>query len=1519
MKKIIDIDKIFFDDNEKKYYSDVYLEKVVVNSDNTSYNFFITSNEILPNKYVEKLNEKIKTSVFNNNDINLNVKIKYNLFDKYSFIDIFNLDKDNIFFEIAKKDKISSTIFRNATYNYDEQENILIIKYPFDNSIKKYVDTLVIYLENLFKERYDRDITVKLIDDEQKKDDFYKRIDEIEKNLEKKMPKNSEDKVDELLGYVKSDKKNGERRYKNYFYDDINVYGKILKNDNATINISDINTEESNVTVSGVIFSSNIKKYEENNAISYNFNITDGKDSIICNMYIKNVKDIDLFYDIINKRLQCGTKVLVNGNIKFNNRFKQLVIEYIQGIKIIGFNPCIEIIKKEESESYNILVTEREDTEINKRIELHAHTKFSANDGVGAIEDYIEAAIKFKMPAIAITDHGCVQALANAYHYLLNEKYNKKRDINLKIINGVEGYLIDDDIFPYVNLELKKTDANFNIENKHVVFDILTNGDNVKSDSIVIISAKKVEASKVIDEFFYFINIKKPLSFDFREKYNISEIDKKNAVEEEFAIKRFCEFIKDADDLMCFDIKKNSKFLLRTLKKYDCELNCNLLDLSIIAKNIYKDIKKIDIKSIYKYTGVGKGNVNDIRYRIEVLTNLYKNFYFDTKEKYTDSEIEKINDLYKVNDEYLKRMHPYHIILLAKNDVGRVNLYKIISDSYIDCCYNDRPRIKRSNLIKYREGIIVGSACIMGEFMNAIVNGASEVELLDIASFYDYLEIQPVGNNSFLLNSNKNFNNVNDLIELNKKVIEIGKKLEIPVVATCDSHYVDKEDKLYRTMLRHGIDHQKKNIDEKTGKVKNDTLNNDENFGEEELYFRTTDEMLREFSYLGDKLAYEVVVTNTNLINDMIEDFVYPVRLDKASPKIDNSDEDLKNACMKEFYRRYGENAPKEFLDRMNNELKMIIDNGYSGLYITAKKLIDDSLENGYIVGSRGSVGSSIVANLIGVSEVNPYPVHYICEKCKHIEYKDLSEYANMTGFDMPEKNCPICGTPMKKDGVNIPFETFLGMIGGKPKEPDIDLNFSSKYQNTAHKYAKEMFGESHAIKAGTISTIASKTAYGYVMNYLSSNKLEKRPVEIEREKLGITDVKKTTGQHPGGIVVVPKDEYIYTFTPIHYPSNNPEKGITTHFEYHKIENNLLKLDMLGHSVPDFIKKLHELTGVNPMTVPFYEKEVIELFKSTNSINIKSSDIHGTKLGCLSIPEFGTNLAMSILEDAKIENIADLIRVSGLSHGTDVWLGNARDLILNNTTKLEGCICCRDDIMLYLIEKGIEGSIAFNIMEKVRKGKVLSKDDEKIMREAGIPEWYIDSCNKIKYLFPKAHAAAYVTNALKIGYFKVHYPIEYYAAFLSIQGSNNTSYEIMCTDIETLRMNIKKYIDVKDNEDSESNKEEKTSLRTVIFVVEEMLARGIKWEKLDINVAKPTDFIIVNGKIMPSLSSIDGISDKSANILYEEAKKEKFKSIDDLKKRGHLNNTIIESMKRMGILESMKESDKTTIIDLLSQ
>ena len=853
----------------------------------------------------------------------------------------------------------------------------------------------------------------------------------------------------------------------------------------------------------------------------------------------------------------------------------------------------------------------------------------------------------------------------------------------------------------------------------------------------------------------------------------------------------------------------------------------------------------------------------------------------------------EMNTFARPSDENIARLHSYHCIILAKNDLGRINMYRLISMSHLKY-FSRQPKIPKSAINKYRDGLIIGSACEAGELYRALLEDRGEEEIAGIVDFYDYLEIQPCGNNAFMIDSPKHpdINSVEDIQDINRRIVRLGEQFNKPVVATCDVHFLDPEDEVYRRIIMAG-----KGFDDADNQAP--------------LYLRTTEEMLEEFQYLGSEKAEEIVITNTNMIADMIET-IAPVRPDKCPPVIPDSDKTLTAICYNRAHEIYGDTLPKIVEDRLEKELHSIITNGFAVMYIIAQKLVWKSVEDGYLVGSRGSVGSSLVAFMAGITEVNSLSAHYRCPKCRYYDFDspEVKAFAGNAGCDMPDKVCPVCGEPLIKDGFDIPFETFLGFKGDK--EPDIDLNFSGEYQSKAHKYTEVIFGAGQTFRAGTIATLADKTAFGYVKNYYEERGIHKRTCEINRITQGCTGVRRSTGQHPGGIIVLPMGQDINSFTPVQHPANDMTTDtVTTHFDYHSIDHNLLKLDILGHDDPTMIRMLQDLTGIDPTKIPLDDKAVMSLFQNTEALGITPSQISGTPVGSLGIPEFGTDFVIQMLLDTKPKQFSDLIRISGLGHGTDVWLGNAQTLILEGKATISTAICCRDDIMIYLINQGVESSLSFTIMESVRKGKGLKPEWEAAMKEKNVPDWYIWSCKKIKYMFPKAHAAAYVMMAWRIAYCKINYPRAYYAAYFSIRAKA-FSYELMCQGQQHLEAIMKDY---KSRMDSLSNKEK--DAYGDMKIVQEMYARGFEFTPIDIFSAQSRLFQIVDGKLMPSLNSIDGLGEKAADAIVEAAKDGPFLSKDDFKQRTKVSGTIIELMDSLHLLGRLPESNQISLFDFV--
>ena len=1520
MNKFLDVLKFSLKKDTEKYFEEVDVKEVLYDKKTSSMIFNIISNHIVPYIYIKDAEEEILKEIKNSDLYNVKININYDLDSNYDLNYILNICKPDFVKELSFTDKIMSHMLESSKFIVEDEKNVRVS--IINNSIiSNKIVGLKKYLNDTLHNRFNREANI-LIDNIDDNDKIESDNDSVYENIYKHntVITNDINKV-EISNENSSDKKYNISKRSLEFYDDpVFPFGKIKISNTKYIDIKDAKKDMKDVTIKGIIVSIDIRDIKDNKSI-FSYCIKD-KTGIILVQIFKPTS----MKEVANKHLKIGMMVSISGDIKYDDYkyVEDYIVDKVKRIEVINKSNAIEI--KGKDDSYYLFPSLREDTSSEKRVELHLHTKTSNNDGIGAIEEYIESARRFGMKAMAITDHGSVNSLADAYTYIKKNKIN-----DLKIINGLEGYLVDDTKDLIVG---EKFDAS-QIKNI-IILNVVTTGFNYENDEIIKIEAIKLKNLIKTDDFIKFVKNRKPLSYEVQKRTNIFVNDLKNEKDISEVIKQFIDFSKDENGEKILFASFNANFTYHILKKY-ISYDISILDVETLSRFIIKDLTRFKKDTILNKLKIkSEGTDREVEKTHKIFTGLVnfaiKNDYKDVDSK---SIIKSILDKFDTSDDYIKKLPYYHIILLAKNDVGRVNLYKLVSDSYIHYFGGGKrmgkPRIPRSLLDEYREGLLVGSACIAGELMSACRNFESDETLEKIANYYDYLEIQPHMNNSFLLKKEPDkFKSEEDLIALNKRIIRLGERLNKLVVATTDCHYLDKEDKIFREIVQHGFMFKKVNYD-KDGNIKKELIEDTEESGNEYLYFRTTDEMLAEFSYLSSDKAYEVVIKNTNIINDMIEDII-PLRLDKCTPVKENSDEILHDLCYSNMRKIFGDNPPEIVKNRLDRELTMIINSGYSALYLFAKDDIDCSMKLGYPVGSRGSVGSSLAARLSGISEVDPLPPYYICDNCKKVIFDN--EYLNQTGFDMEDKLCPNCNTLMRKDGVNIPFETFLGIEGGKPKEPDIDLNFCSEVQSKVHDFTLELFGEKNTFKAGTVGTVARKTARSYVETYMKDSETILNETKLNYYVSKIIGCKNNTSQHPGGMIVVPRGEYIYTFTPIQLAIDDEgDEAITTHYDYHKLEENLLKLDLLGQKTPSTIKMLGDVTGIDPMTVPFYEKEVLDLFSTTDSLGIKKEDISGTELGILTIPEFGTDVAIKMCLEAKPKSVADLIRVSGLAHGTNVWQNNIRDLVLNDTCSLKDAVCCRDDIMIYLIEKGIDDSIAFEIMESVRKGKSIPNAYIELLKNHNVPDWYIESCNKIEYMFPKAHAAAYVIAALRIAYFKVHHKAEYYATYFTIR-KDGFFYNLMMQDkekihyeIQTIKDEYKKRKSFKYKKSVDGNEEYSKNDNTGLAdyssmkdkkldsiyhcfrICEEMLQRGVEFEPIDIYKARAKEFVVIkDNKIMPALMSINGLGEKAA-IKMEGVVKEAidtntpFTCIEDFKKRTGVSKNILDSMIELNIID----------------
>jgi DNA polymerase-3 subunit alpha (Gram-positive type) len=1233
------------------------------------------------------------------------------------------------------------------------------------------------------------------------------------------------------------------------------IYGSAIREELTPI--SAINENSGRVAFSGEIFETEFKdiksKKTEKEWHLAVFDVTDFSDSITVQMFVKKEETDDAF-DEIKSRLKKGLHVTVRGTAQYNDYAKEVIVM------------ANAIAQTEEPEE-----EQRMDLAEEKRVELHLHTQMSAMDAVSSAKDIINRAVSWGHKAIAITDHGVVQSFPDAMRASDNSE-------KIKVIYGVEGYLIDDGMRIVYDADTQTIDSDF------VVFDIETTGLSSARNHITEIGAVKVQKGKITDRWSSFVNPEEPIPANIVKLTGITDEMVKDAPKIHEILGDFLEFCKG-----CVLVAHNANFdvgFIRTAaERLNILFDVCYLDTLQLARCLYPELANHKLNNLAKHLSVALENHHRAVDDAKATADIFVKMLDDLRERGLES-LDCLDDEFDVA-QASKKNRAYHIIILAKNQVGLRHLYELVSASHLKYFFRT-PRIPRSLLKKKREGLILGSACEAGELFRAVMDGKTEAELKKIVDFYDYLEIQPIGNNNFMkLDAElSHVNTDEDLQNLNREIVRLGEQYHKPVAATCDVHFLDPAGANFRKILMHykGF----KDADNQAP-----------------LFFRTTEEMLEEFSYLGEEKAYEVVVKNTNMIADSIEQ-VRPIPKEKCPPEIEGAKEDIINDSTKKAQEIYGNPLPELVQKRLDKELHSITTYGFEVMYKIAQELVQKSLRDGYLVGSRGSVGSSLVAFLSGITEVNSLPPHYVCPNCKHSEFID--DGSGISGCDLPDKECPECGTTYIKDGHDIPFETFLGFKGDK--EPDIDLNFSGDYQPVIHKYTEELFGEGHVFRAGTIGTVAEKTAYGYVQKYAEEKGISIRNAEKKRLAAGCVGVKRTTGQHPGGIIVVPHRNDIHEFCPVQHPADDSNSDIiTTHFEYHSIDQNLLKLDELGHDDPTVIRMLSDLTGINPQEIQIDDPETMSLFTSTDALKI-TEDI-SSPVGTYGIPEFGTKFVRQMLVDTKPTTFAELVRISGLSHGTDVWLNNAQDLIRAGTTTLSQAICTRDDIMIYLIHMGVEAGHAFKIMESVRKGKGLKPEDEAAMREVNVPEWYIDSCKKIKYMFPKAHAVAYVTMAFRIAYFKVHYPAAFYIAYFSVRADDFDA-AIMANGMQVARDAMKELLEKQKNK-TISPKEE--GLIPILEICIEMYARGIGFVPIDLYKSDAVNFQQVEHGILPPLNALAGLGENAAKNIAKAREEEPFKTVDDFRQRTGVTKSIIELLQENHCLDGMPESDQVSFFE----
>ena len=1498
------------------YLTDTEVTRVSKTSTNSLARVYLSSERLISKQVIYKAEDALKKQIFRMKNMDVRIIDRYRLSKQYTPVKIMEIYYDSILFELEKYWTLEYNLLKNSQWEFDG-EHCLVLTLEDGFLSRTYADTLADYFKKIFLNRFGFEIDV-IYKYAKKEGSHYElenehklnlRVAQIEKNMRAAQAagdgvnedssktafskgtstssksenaassgtKSNDGAVQENSRQSSFGDKNrtqfGQKGSQNEYYKkkpsnpDV-LYGRDF--DEEPMPIEQVDSALGEIVIAGMIRKVDEREIRNERTILM-FDLTDFTDTITVKMFIANAQLPE-----VKEYIKKGNFIKVKGVAALDRYDQEISITSVWGIR-----------KSQDNREV------RNDLSLHKRVELHCHTKMSDMDGVSSVSDIIKQAIRWGHKGIAITDHGVVQAFTDAYHTMedLKGKYKKKgEELDFKIIYGVEAYLVDDTRQIVIN----SMGQNFN--DTFVVFDLETTGFSAEVDRIIEIGAVKIKNGEIVDNFSKFVNPKIPIPFRIEKLTGINDSMVMEAEPIEKILPEFLEFCGDAV-MVAHNAGFDTSFIINNAERLGIKYDPTIMDTVLLAQFVIPNLHNYKLDTLCKHLAVSLENhhraVDDAQATAYIYLKMVKML-----EERDIFDLDKLNEAGKLDDEAIKKLHQYHCIILASSEQGRINLYRLISASHLQY-FSRFPKIPKSLVNKYREGLIIGSACEAGELFRAMVNGRSEAEIARIVSFYDYLEVQPIGNNRFMIEKDDYYvKNEEDLRDLNRRIIALGEKFSKPVVATCDVHFLNPEDEIYRRIIMAG-----KGFDDADNQAP--------------LYLHTTEEMLHEFDYLGSDKAYEIVVENTNKILNMCEDII-PVRPDKRPPVIENSDQMLRTICENRALELYGNPLPEIVKERLDRELNSIISNGYSVMYIIAQKLVWKSNDDGYLVGSRGSVGSSFAATMAGITEVNPLSPHYLCPKCYYNEFdsEDVKKFAGGAGCDMPDKICPRCGHKLNKMGFDIPFETFLGFKGNK--EPDIDLNFSNEYQSKAHSFTEVIFGKGQTFKAGTIGTVAEKTAYGYVFNYFKDkSEKEGRPIvkrrcEIERIAEGCVDIRRTTGQHPGGIVVLPIGDEIHSFTPVQHPANDCTTSIvTTHFDYHSIDHNLLKLDILGHLDPTMIRMLQDLTGIDPLEIPLDSKEVMSLFKDTSALGITPADIGGCKLGALGIPEFGTDFAMQMLIDTKPQYFSDLVRIAGLSHGTDVWLGNAQVLLKEGKATISTAICTRDDIMIYLIQKGIESETAFTIMEKVRKGKGLTEEQETIMREHDVPDWYIWSCKKIKYMFPKAHAAAYVMMAWRVAYCKVFYPLAYYCAYFSIRA-NAFDYEKMAMGSDKLEYFIDDYKNKKSlGTITNTEEDELKDMR----IVQEMYARGYDFMPIDIYKAKARSFQIIDGKIMPSFKVIDKVGEVAGEGIEIAARAGEFLSKDDLRARAKVGQTVIDKLNDLGLLGSMADSNQLSLFD----
>ena len=1440
-------------------FETVECEKVAASRDHSRIKIYIHSDRLIAHKAIRETERAIRSQMFKD-QVDVCLVEKYHLSRQYTPARLLEAYTGSLIDELEEEGELSANLFRKAEKTFLEPF-VLELKVEENCIAQVKMEKLKHKLEHIFSERFDMPLGIVLGWLPKKKSKYAVYADSAMKEEIAQIVQTYEQAKEDQKDVEKQEVQQREKPAfkKNYVKqrlpEDKDIfYGRNFEGEETEIH--EIIDEMGEVVVRGKIIQLETREIRNEKTIVM-FAVTDFTDTIKAKVFTKNERLPELL-----DKLKEGAFIKMKAVAMMDQFEHDIALGSVSGIKTIP-----DFTEK------------RMDHSPVKRVELHCHTTMSDMDGVTDVKKLLKTAMGWGHQAMAITDHGVVQAFPDANHCVEGKDF--------KVIYGMEGYLVDDIKNIVTDSRGQSLDSTF------VVFDIETTGFSAVNDRIIEIGAVKVENGMITEKFSEFVNPERPIPFEIEKLTSINDRMVEDAPNISVILPKFMDFC-GSSVLVAHNADFDTGFIRHNCEVLGLTYDYTYVDTLGIARSFLEGLKNYKLDTVVEAMGCTLANhhraVDDAGATADVFVRFLERF-----KKKNIRDLDELNTYSAMSVDAIKKLKTYHIILLAKNEIGRINLYRLVSLSHLDY-YARRPRIPKSVLAKYREGLIIGSACEAGELFRAVVDERPEEEIARIVEFYDYLEIQPTGNNEFMIRDPKmtKVSTVADLQDLNRKIVELGEKFNKPVCATCDVHFLNPEDEVYRRIIM-----------------------SNKGFGDADLqpplYLRTTEEMLDEFQYLGAEKAEEVVVTNTNRIADMI-DRISPVRPDKCPPVIENSAGILRDICYNRAHELYGEDLPDIVTERLERELNSIIGNGFAVMYIIAQKLVWKSVADGYLVGSRGSVGSSFVAYMAGITEVNSLQAHYLCPKCHYVDFDSdyVKSFSGRSGCDMEDRVCPVCGEPLMKEGHDIPFETFLGFKGNK--EPDIDLNFSGDYQSKAHAYTEVIFGKGKTFRAGTVGTLADKTAYGYAMHYYEEHEQHKRSCELDRISSGCVGVRRTTGQHPGGIIVVPHGEEIYSFTPVQHPANDQTtKIITTHFDYHSIDHNLLKLDILGHDDPTMIRMLEDITGVDATKIRLDDPEVLSLFHGLEALHIKPEDIGGTDLGSLGIPEFGTEFVMQMLRDTKPKAFSDLVRISGLSHGTDVWLGNAQTLIQEGKAQISTAICTRDDIMIYLIDKGVESEQSFKIMESVRKGKGLTPDYEKVMKEHDVPDWYIWSCKKIKYMFPKAHAVAYVMMGIRIAWFKIHEPLAYYAAFFTIRATA-FDYGLMCQGKAAIDNHIKAY-----KANPNLSKKEQDTLRDM-KIVQEFYARGFEFLKIDLYQSDAIKFQVVEGKLLPPFSVIEGMGGIAAEALAvaahaETERGEKFLSKDDIRQKAKVSQTVLDTMAELGLLGGLPESNQLSIFD----